>query len=232
MALSKDLHRTNFVNILRAIYSDPQLRTVLGFKGGTAALLFYDLPRFSVDLDFDLLEPDKKEIVFEKIKTILEKYGVLSEAIEKQYTLFYLLHYQKGERTLKVEISKRSNRNQFEVKNYLGISMLVMKKEDMAANKLAAFLTRREFAMRDVFDLWFFFKNKWPVNEAVLKERIGLSLGKALEKAIKQVSELKANQILHGLGELLDEKQKAWVKEKLKEEAVFYLRLYREAHGI
>lgn len=27
---------------------------ILGFKGGTAAYIFYDLNRFSTDLDFDL----------------------------------------------------------------------------------------------------------------------------------------------------------------------------------
>lgn len=226
MTLSKDLHRTNFINILRAIYSDPQLRTALGFKGGTAALLFYDLPRFSVDLDFDLLTSDKKEIVFEKVKTILEKYGVLSESIEKQYTLFYLLHYQKGERMLKIEISKRSARSHFEVKNYLGISMLVMKKEDMAANKLLALLTRREFASRDMFDLWFFLKNYWHINAEIIKEKANLSLEEALEKAIKMVRDVSKNQLLRGIGEFIDNKQKVFVKEKLQEELIFFLKLY------
>lgn len=56
MVLSKDLHKNVFVDILRAVYSDPLLRNTLGFKGGTAAMLFYGLPRFSVDLDFNLLE--------------------------------------------------------------------------------------------------------------------------------------------------------------------------------
>ncbi|MBU3979457.1 nucleotidyl transferase AbiEii/AbiGii toxin family protein [Patescibacteria group bacterium] len=230
MVLSKDLHRSNFINILRAIYSDPQLRTALGFKGGTAAFLFYDLPRFSVDLDFDLLAPDKKEIVFEKVKTILEKYGVLSEAIEKQYTLFYLLHYQKGERTLKIEISKRSARGHFEVKNYLGISMLVMKKEDMAANKLLALITRKEFASRDMFDLWFFLKNHWHISTEIIKEKANLSLEVVLEKAIKRVGDVSKNQLLRGIGEFIDNKQKAFVKEKLQDELIFYLRLYESEY--
>lgn len=213
MVFTKDLHRTNFLNILRAIYSDPELRTVLGFKGGTAALLFYELPRFSVDLDFDLLDPDKKELVFTKVKAILEKNGVLSQAWEKQYTLFYLLHYQKGERTLKIEVSKRPSRGNFETKNYLGIPILVMKQEDMTAGKLSAFLTRREFASRDMFDLEFFLRNNWPINEEVLKKKTGLSLEEALREAIKKV-------------ENTDKDQQVWVKDKLKDEFLFRLRLY------
>ena len=49
-------HRAVLINILKDIYSDPLLRTLLGFKGGTAAMLFYNLPRISVDLDFNLLD--------------------------------------------------------------------------------------------------------------------------------------------------------------------------------
>lgn len=58
--LDQEKHRFTLINILKDIYSDPDLRTVLGFKGGTAAMLSYDLPRLSVDLDFDLLDADKK----------------------------------------------------------------------------------------------------------------------------------------------------------------------------
>lgn len=228
MVFNRDLHKSNFLTVLRTVYSDPDLRTILGFKGGTAAMLFYELPRFSVDLDFDLLSPEKKEIVFEKVKALLEKQGVLSQAWEKQYTLFYLLHYQKGERTLKIEISKRPSRSAFEIKNYLGISMLVMKQEDITAGKLAALLTRREFASRDMFDLEFFLRNNWQINENVVKEKTGLSsLEEALAQAIKKVEIVKGEQLLQGLGELLeDNKQKSWAKGKLKDELLFRLRLY------
>jgi len=94
MVLSKDLHRDVFVNILRNIYSDVLLRSNLGFKGGTAAMLFYELPRFSVDLDFDLLDSDKKEEVFQKLREILIQYGDIVEAYDKKYTLFFLLKYK------------------------------------------------------------------------------------------------------------------------------------------
>lgn len=225
--LNKDLHRTSFINVLRAIYTDPDLRTVLGFKGGTATVLFYELPRFSVDLDFDLLDPGKKEIVFKKVKTILEKLGVLSQAWEKKYTLFYLLHYQKGERALKIEVSKRSAQGTFEPRNFLGISMLVMKQEDMAAGKLSALLTRKEFASRDMFDLWFFLKNNWQINERVVKEKTDLPLEKALKKALRKVERVGQQPLLRGLGELLENnKQKAFVREKLQNELVFYIKLY------
>lgn len=68
---SKEKHQSVLVNVLREIYINPKLRNLLGFKGGTAAFLFYDLPRISVDLDFDILDEKKREFVFTKVKEIL-----------------------------------------------------------------------------------------------------------------------------------------------------------------
>lgn len=229
-------HQTILVKILKDIYTDPNLRTTLGFKGGTAAFLFHNLPRFSVDLDFDLLQGNQKESVFKKIAEILQQYGFLREAAEKRHTLFFLLNYGREERNVKVEVSKRPSSASYETKSYLGIPVLVMKKEDMAAGKLSAFLTRKKFASRDLFDLWFFLKNDWQINQEVLREKSDLDLKQALDKAVKKLTKVPQNRLLEGLGEILDEKQKLFVKEKLKTELVFYLKLYytaaSENHGL
>ena len=58
--LDRDVHKTVLLQILKDIYTDGSLGPVLGLKGGTAAHFFYDLGRFSVDLDFDLLNAAKK----------------------------------------------------------------------------------------------------------------------------------------------------------------------------
>lgn len=221
-------HKTVLINLLKDIYSDVELRTILGFKGGTAAMMFYDLPRLSVDLDFDLLQEDKKELVLEKIKKIISPYGEIRDAAEKKFTLFFLLNYERGKQAVKIEISKRKGLNVYEFKNYLGVSMLVIKQEDAAAGKLAALITRKKFAMRDVFDTWYFLKNDWPVNEVVLKERTGFSVKQVVRQALKKLEKIKQNQILQGLGELLDNKQKAWAKENLIPDTIFHLKLYLE----
>lgn len=223
-----NVHKTIMIKILREIYGDSKLRNTLGFKGGTAALLFYGLPRFSVDLDFDLLDTDKKEVVFSRLKEILPKFGEIKEAAEKHYTLFFLLSYQYGERNLKIEISKRHTLNRFSPKNYLGISMLIIDKDDMAAGKLSALLTRKKFASRDLFDLWYFLENNWEVNENIVTEQTGLTIGKAIKNAEDKVKKIKKTDLLAGLGDLLDPKQKIWVKEKLKDELLFRLKLFNE----
>lgn len=51
------------LRILKDIYTDPDLNSLLGFKGGTALMFFYNLPRFSVDLDFNLLDAEKEQLM-------------------------------------------------------------------------------------------------------------------------------------------------------------------------
>ncbi|MCX7589663.1 MAG: nucleotidyl transferase AbiEii/AbiGii toxin family protein [Patescibacteria group bacterium] len=222
----KQKHQTILIKILKEIYSDSLLAKNLGFKGGTALYLFYDLPRMSVDLDFNLIDEAKKDLIFEKIKKILSLYGKLEEATEKRYTLFFLLNYEKTQRKIKVEISKRAVHPYYEIKNYLGIPIFVVDKKGLASGKLSAFLTRKKFASRDLFDLWFILKNEFDFDENYLKKQIKLDLKSALRKAMKKVKTIKPNQLLQGIGELIEEKQKNWIKEKLKNEVLFYLNLY------
>lgn len=226
--IDQNRHRTILVTILKDIYTDPLLRTAIGFKGGTAAFLFYDLPRLSVDLDFDLLNEGLERNVFEKLGKILTKFGKVRDAQQKRFTIFYLLDYGKDERKVKVEVSKRKTSANFEVQSYLGIPVLVMVQQDLAAGKLAAYLTRSKFAARDLFDLWYFLDQGWGINEKVFTEKTGKSLKKGLSEAIKKTEKVKDNQLLQGLGDLLYEKQKRFVKEKIKDDLIFLLGLYKK----
>ena len=219
-------HKLILVQILKDIYSDSHLGPLLGFKGGTAAYLFYGLPRFSVDLDFNLVEPEKKDVVFEKVKKILKNYGELKEAREKRFTLFFLLSYEEDYQNVKVEISKKVFPNHYEVKNYLGISMLVMTKEDMFAHKLVAFLDRGKFANRDVFDLWFFMKERWDFNKDLVEMRTGMNYKLYLERCLRALEKINERHILQGLGELLGDRQKEWVRKSLKSELIFLMKYY------
>lgn len=228
--LNTNLHQTKLFSILQAIYTDTLLRNSLGFKGGTCAMLFYHLPRFSVDLDFDLLDPEKKQVVFNRLKKILPQFGTLRETREKRYTLFFLLSYQTGEKQIKIDISKRPLKTDYVPKNYLGISMMAITEKDAAATKLSAVLTRKKSASRDLFDLWFYLKNGFVLNEKIVKKNTGLPLKQALNKALEQVEKVKQPELLQGLGELLDNKQKAWVKEELKDQLLFQIKLYLEMH--
>lgn len=228
MILNISIHNSILLKVLKDIYSDPTISTVLGFKGGTAAVLFYGLPRFSVDLDFDLLDAEKEGYVFETVKTILEKYGKLKEVSKKRFNLFYMLSYDQKDinaQNVKVEINRREFGSKYEIFSTLGISMQVMVKEDMAAHKLCAMYERIGKSNRDIFDVQFFLSHDWPVNKKIVEDRIGVSYKEFLQKCIDQVEKFEARDILGGMGELLNEKQKDWARAKLKSEVLFLLRL-------
>ncbi len=228
MMLDTALHKSILIHILKDVYTDATIGPLLGFKGGTAAYLFYDLNRFSVDLDFDLLDSSKEKYIFERMKQILEEHGTLKESSEKRYTLFFRLVYKDNAQNIKVEINRRDFGSRYEVKSYLGIPMKVMVKEDMAAHKMVAMVERIGKANRDIFDTYFFLKNNWPINQDIIKKRTGLSMHEFLTQCIKKLASMSDRGILSGLGDLLDAKQKHWVKNKLRTETIFLLQLKLE----
>ena len=65
--LNIDKHRNIIFQILKDIAGDIDISPILGFKGGTAALIFYGLNRFSVDLDFDLLDESKEDYKYNSV---------------------------------------------------------------------------------------------------------------------------------------------------------------------
>jgi predicted nucleotidyltransferase component of viral defense system len=224
-------HKNILIKILKDIFTDSSLNAVLGFKGGTAAFLFYNLSRLSVDLDFDLLNVKKDSEIFDTIKNILQQYGTIKEAQKKRYSLFFLLSYttkQTGAHNIKVEINKRDFGSQYELKQYMGIPMRVMVQADMVAHKIVAMHERIGKANRDIFDVWFFLHNNWPINKKIVEQRTHMPYKEFIQKCINDLEKMNRKTILSGLGELLDEKQKAWVKSKLIDETIFLLKLSLE----
>lgn len=231
MILNSSVHKNILVQILIDIYSDTTISPYLGFKGGTAAYLFYELERFSVDLDFDLLDESKENYIFDQVEKILRKYGTIKEAQKKRFNLFFLLSYknkEKNAQNIKIEINRRYFGSQYEVHFFNGVSMLVMTKEDMFAHKLVAMHERLRKTSRDIFDVWFFSKSNWEINRGIVEKRIKKSYKAFLEICIKELEEMNNSNILYGLGELLTEKQKTWAKSKLKLETTFQLKLRLE----
>lgn len=221
-------HKFFLAQILKDIYSDIELANYLGFKGGTALMFFYDLPRFSVDLDFNLLDPAKEKTVYEKVRKILLKYGKIFDEAMKFYGPVIVLDYGVGERKLKVEISNRQWDNHYEIKNLLGIHMQVMVAPDMFAHKLCALLDRGEVTNRDIFDSWFFMQKQTPINKEIVETRMEMSLADYIGKCIDQLESMNDRGILNGLGELMDEDMKKFVRTKLRTETISLLRFYKE----
>ena len=225
MTLNYLKHKNILLQILKDIYSDTSISPYLGFKGGTAAMMFYDLPRNSVDLDLDLLDAAKEVEIFQKIRQIISNYGKITDSSQQRFNLRNVISYDQKTQNIKVEVNLRQFGSKYEIKNLLGISMLVMVQEDMFAHKLMAMIERVGKTSRDIFDVNYFAKNNWPINKKIVEGRSGISFKKTLEKAIIQLESMNNKYILDGLGELLSDSQKDSVKVKLKTDTIFALKL-------
>ena len=225
MTLDYSKHKSILLRILKDIYSDTSIAPYLGFKGGTAALLFYGLDRNSVDLDFDLLDDTKEEEVFKKIQKITESYGTIMDSRMKHFNLLNVISCKKGAQKIKVEVNRRQFGSKYEIKTLLGISMLVMIREDMFAHKLMAMYERIGKTSRDIFDVYYFYKNNWEINKKIVESRSGMSFKDTLAKCIKMLEEMDNKHILDGLGELISSSQKDWAREKLRDQTIFLLKI-------
>ena len=138
-----------------------------------------------------------------------------------------MLDYEIGERKLKIEISNRLYDNHYEIKNYLGLLMRVMVKEDMFARKLCALLDRTEITSRDVFDCWFFLKERTSINKAIVESRMGMSIEQYIDKCIERVKDISEKSLISGLGELTDGEMKNFVRKGLKNELIILLTMFK-----
>lgn len=225
-----DLNRHKFfmVQILKGIYTNVELANCLGFKGGTATMFFYGLPRFSVDLDFNLLCKEKEEFIYQKVRQIILKHGKIYDEARKFFGPLIVLDYGVGERKLKVEISNRMFDDHYETKNFLGINMKVMVPSDMFAHKLCALLDRNTVVSRDIFDSWFFLKRQTPVNKEIIESRMEMPFSEYLQKCVDQLEKISDRGLLQGLGGILNPEMKKFVRTNLRTETISLLKLYKE----
>ena len=220
-------HKLFMLQILKDIYSNPLLAVNLGFKGGTACMFFHNLPRFSVDLDFNLINADYEDQIYDTVRTILLKYGKIHDEAKKFYGPILVLDYGAGDRKLKVEISKRDFGDKYVIANLLGLNIKLMAKENMFAHKLCAMLDRNEITNRDIFDCWFYMENRTPINRKVVEQRMGKPLETYLQDCIDRLNSMSDRGMLNGLGELMDDDMKKFVKTKLRKEAIQLLEFYK-----
>ena len=221
-------HRLFLFQILKDIYASKELTGMLGFKGGTALMFFYDLPRFSVDLDFNLLDPEKEAYVYARLREIVLKYGRIHDEAIKHFGILCVLDYGEGERKLKIEVSNRNFGDRYEVKSLFGNNLTVMRMPDMFAHKLCAMLDRTAIANRDIFDCWFFMTHKTAINPAIVEARTGMLLINYLQKCIETLEKMSDKGMLNGLGELMDEEMKRFVRNKMRLETISLLRFYQQ----
>lgn len=224
--MDKQKHRLYMAQILSKIFKDKALCNILGFKGGSALMFFYNLPRFSTDLDFNLLDKDKLDMAYSKVRNILLRFGTIDDEAKKQHGPILVLNYGKGERMLKVEISTRQYDNHYEMHSLAGTDIRVMRVSDMFAHKLCALGER--LSPRDIFDVWFFLKKMHAtINETIILERTGKTVSEYAAWCAERVSKSSPKLLMQGLGEVIEGfSTKTFVRTKLIEETAQSLELF------
>ena len=223
--MDKNKHKFYMARILSLIFKDKDLCNVLAFKGGTSLMFFHNLNRFSTDLDFNLLDPDKLNLAYDKVRAILTRFGTIDAEAKKLYGPVLVLNYGKGERMLKVEISVHQYPNHYEMRSLAGTDIRVMVMSDMFAHKLCAMGER--LSPRDIYDVWFFLQNHTEINEEIVRIRTAKSVSEYTAWCAEHVKEASPKLLMQGLGEVLnDAKSKTFVKNKLIAETSSALELF------
>ena len=91
--------------------------------------------------------------------------------ILKHSICWNVISYASDAQKIKVEVNRRNFGSQYEIKTLLGISMLVMVEADMYAHKLMAMYERIGKTSRDIFDVHFFEKKHWAINQKIVEDR-------------------------------------------------------------
>ena len=221
----KEFHKRILLQILVEIFKS--IDSKVAFKGGTCAYLFYNLPRISVDLDFDILKPLNPEDI-ENIKKILSKFGEIRDFHEKRNTIFFLLNYGEGYPNIKIEFNRRVwNSNKYKIIWFLGIEIKIADETTIFTNKLIALGDRKNPVARDVFDVYYFLKTGFSLNEELIRERTGKNLNEFLTFLSAYIKKkFSKKNILLGLGEVLEEKQKEWIRQNLINEVLELIKSY------
>lgn len=219
--LNTTVHRKYMFEILVNLFQTKFAKN-LAFKWWTACYFLHSLDRFSTDLDFNIIWKVDEENIFSEIKKLLTKYGTIKESYNKRFTIFFLFSYWETEMNIKIELNKRNRENNtYETINFFWNDIIVMDKASIFANKLVALTDRKIMVNRDLYDICFFYKNNFPINEKIITERTWKTYKEYLEFLIVFLSKVNKKTLLNWLWEVLNPKQKAFVKDKLLSELIW-----------
>jgi predicted nucleotidyltransferase component of viral defense system len=201
----RNTERDYLLELLLYILSDD--RRYLIFKGGTALYKFYNLNRFSEDLDFDVVgkrfDIDK---MIKKITRNLEFTGMQRTIFEKiehgnEINTRFMIRgplYDGSKNSMSrvtINISKRERplliNEKLLIASYPEIpsfEIALIDIEEIAAEKIRCIMTREK--PRDIYDLWFISKKIFTIDLSLVNKklkiyRLTFKLKKLMEKINK-----------------------------------------------
>lgn len=160
----------------------------LVFKGGTALAKFYQLDRFSEDLDFTARHPVEGHDVVERAVRDLENYGASvaeRETDDGDASFNARLGIEgplyTGERRslafLRIEVNKRSSASRVQNRRYTpqfpdlpAFELAVLAEAEILAEKLRALATRSQ--PRDLYDVYHLVEKSVQVEPSLVQEKL------------------------------------------------------------
>ena len=227
------VHKAWMYRVLTAIADDIFLASHIFFKGGTCAAMRGLLDRFSIDLDFDLVDAAKiKEVRLHLEKIFVDLSLVISDKSKKSPQYFLKYQTKAGTRnSLKIDISfPPPKNNDYEPVRFDELDRILKCQtvEKMFANKLLAVMGRYQkhgsVAGRDLFDIHSFLLKGFEFKKEIIQEVSGKS-AKAYLKELKIFIEKHFTQTIidEDLNHLLTVEQFKKNRKTLKNEVVAFL---------
>lgn len=215
-----DTHYSYLYNILKDIALDKELSPLLILKGGTSLMFFYELPRFSLDLEFTLVDRKQEQLVFKRLLKIVSMYGTICEKVIGLFGAKVVLEYGEEGWPLEVEISNQYWREETDLLCLDGFSLNVMSLSDIYTHKLIALGKGDNVAGKEIFDIWFLGeKNHMPNGDIVMKW-VGCNLVEQLSLDISILEKLTNDQLMSSLEPLLLPEKAKWANTSLLPEAI------------
>jgi predicted nucleotidyltransferase component of viral defense system len=184
----------------------------MAFKGGTALRLFYDLPRYSEDIDYDFLGKISPQEMMAILKSLVEKkkWEITDDAV-KYNTILLELRFAGPERNfrIKIEISTREKVIKTSLKSLRGVPVLTLEPSFLMTEKLITFLERK--AGRDIFDAWYILNNAYPLDEMMLTKVYG-NRPNFIATLLNVIQKADSKKILRDTGKLLSLDHRNWIK--------------------
>lgn len=114
------------IEVVQAL-SKSEAGSQIAFKGGTALRLFYDLPRFSEDVDYDFLSGMSADKLLNIVQNVFKKKKwEITDAVIKYHTVLLELRFSGPERNfyVKIEVSTREKELDTTILSLRGVAIL------------------------------------------------------------------------------------------------------------
>ncbi|HSV43550.1 MAG TPA: nucleotidyl transferase AbiEii/AbiGii toxin family protein, partial [Candidatus Bathyarchaeia archaeon] len=173
----------------------------LVFCGGTMLRLCYELPRYSVDLDFWLADASAAQGLYADMERVLAQKYEFTDRMNKKFTLLFELRSPDYPRRLKIEVRKdpgdmrTESAIAFSTSSNVQVAVKTLALDEMMQSKVDALIDRKE--TRDAFDIEFLLRRGIPleIDQARLKKLSAVVNGFTKAEIVSKLGSLLAPDV-------------------------------------